>query len=186
MAEALGGRAQAMDALIRRLKPEILKVSRLLSSDQDEVNVLAERIFLRVFRSLNCHGPGRPLAEWSVHSAVAVGLHEARNLGEGADVQDWTNDDVELLRAVDEGRSQVSPAEAAGLFNRLLDRLTPAERLVKRLLDLEGNSVDEVCRWTGWSEAKVERLAESAGRRVDEMLGIMCGDGHAESHQLKH
>jgi len=184
--DALRGRAEAMDALIRRMKPEILKVARLVALNQHDVEVLAGRIFLRVFRSLKRYRTDTQLDTWVTQTAVAVGLHEARPRSCRVTSWTWDERDLVLLQDLGEQPDGVSPAQASALLERLLSCLPPAERLVKRLHDLEGESIDTICQRTGWTEKRVRRLFESGSRRVDDMIERMTASISADHGELRH
>ncbi len=171
---ALAGRPGSIEALVRQVRPAIFKVARAMSGSRHDTADLSEKIFLRVFQLLKRYRSETPLVDWSKQAAISAGLCELSSHGWACDVSNWTEDDVRLLEAIDAGSDGVTSTRAAQLLDRMLDRLTPAERLVKRLHDLEDFSFEEICRWTGWSEGRVRKTAESAKRRMDELLIEIC------------
>ena len=68
----------------------------------------------------------------------------------------------ESLRAEDAGSDVESTAVARDLASKLLARLTPEDRLVLVLLDVEEMSVAEIARITNWSMPKVKVRAHRA------------------------
>lgn len=64
--------------------------------------------------------------------------------------------------------------EAACLLDRLLEQLSPAERLVKTFRDLDGFTAEKICLWTGWSASVVSRHFRNAQRSIDRWLGEAC------------
>jgi RNA polymerase sigma factor (sigma-70 family) len=171
---ALAGHADSVEALVLRVKPEIFKVARALSGTRHDTTDLAEKIFLRIFRLLKRYPPEVPLADWSMQAAVSAGICELNSRGWVNGNPLWTENDIRLLESVDAENECFTSTEAAQLLDRMLDRLTPAERLVKRLHDLESLSFGEICRWTGWSESKVRKTAGSAKKRLDSLLVEIC------------
>jgi len=174
VAAALAGRTESVEALVRRVKPEIFKIARALAGTHHDTADLAEKIFLRVFQLLKHYRPETPLADWSIRAAISAGICELSSHGWAKADSKWTPDDLRLLEAIDAESEAVTSTEAAQLLDRMLDRLTPAERLVKRLHDLEDHSFEEICKSTGWSEAKVSKTAKSAKKRMDELLVEIC------------
>jgi RNA polymerase sigma-70 factor (ECF subfamily) len=59
---------------------------------------------------------------------------------------------------------------AADLVNRVLDAMSPDDRLVLTLIDGEGHSIKELAEMTGWSESKVKVQAFRARRRMREAI----------------
>ncbi len=174
MNAALAGHADSVEALVFRLKPDIFKVARALSGTRHDTTDLAEKIFRRIFQLLKRYRPDMPLADWSIQAAVSAGICELNSHGWVNGDSTWTENDVRLLEFVDTESDRFTSAGAAQLLDRMLDRLTPAERLVKRLHDLEDLSFEEISKWTGWSEARVRKTAESAKIRTDDLLNEIC------------
>jgi RNA polymerase sigma-70 factor (ECF subfamily) len=59
---------------------------------------------------------------------------------------------------------------AADLADRVLDALSPDDRLVLTMIDGEDAPVKEVAEMTGWSESKVKVQAFRARRRMREAV----------------
>lgn len=59
---------------------------------------------------------------------------------------------------------------AANLAERVLQTLTPEDRLALTMIDGEGASVNEVAELTGWSESKVKVRAFRARKKAREIL----------------
>jgi len=172
-ADAAAGRAEAIELLIRRVKPQMLKVARAVCPTSMEPSRLAEVLFLKVFRMLRQYRGDRALSDWSARIAVGVALREVAVRQPRCAGWRGTEADRELLRHIDGNDGELTHEQrvkALRLLERLFDGLMPAERLVKRFGDLEGLSEEEICRCTGWSAAKTARIARNARRRVDEML----------------
>jgi len=59
---------------------------------------------------------------------------------------------------------------AADLAERVLQDLSPEDRLALTMIDGEGASVNEVAEMTGWSESKVKVRAFRARKKAREVL----------------
>ena len=62
------------------------------------------------------------------------------------------------------------PSEGREIVDKLLGSLKPNQQLVVRLLDIECQSVREICNQTGWSASKVKVTALRARRKLAEVL----------------
>ena len=96
---------------------------------------------------------------------------------------DLTEDETDWLEKVsDSSRGQSLDAEqkviAADLAERLLETLSPEDRLALTMIDGEGASVNEVAEVTGWSESKVKVRAFRARKKAREALEKLIGKKH--------
>jgi len=55
------------------------------------------------------------------------------------------------------------------LVDRILEQLTPDERLILTLFELEGRSASEVAALTGWSVLNVRMRASRARRKAAQL-----------------
>ena len=65
---------------------------------------------------------------------------------------------------------------AADLADRLLETLSPEDRLALTLIDGEDASIKEVAEMTGWSESKVKVRAFRARKRAREVMEELLGE----------
>ena len=180
---ARAGRPDAMADLVRRLSPGVFPLARAIAGNHRNPDDVAEAMVLRIVDSLDEYSSELDLSEWSSRIAIQAGLKEMA--GTGSKVQPanqsvaFSCEEVALLKSLGEsgsGWTEEESARAAGLFRRLMDQLTPAERLSKTLMDLEGRTLDEVCRTTGWSLQLADWIYQSASRRFQSLLNRACSD----------
>ena len=93
---------------------------------------------------------------------------------------DLSEDETDWLEKVsDSSRGEGLDAEkkviAADLAERLLETLSPEDRLALTMIDGEGASVNEVAEATGWSESKVKVRAFRARRKARAALEKLLG-----------
>jgi RNA polymerase sigma-70 factor (ECF subfamily) len=72
-------------------------------------------------------------------------------------------------------RSAERQLVAAELADRLLETLSPEDRMTLTLIDGEGASVKEVVEMTGWSESKVKVRAFRARKKAREVMEKLLG-----------
>jgi DNA-directed RNA polymerase specialized sigma24 family protein len=78
-----------------------------------------------------------------------------------------------LLDAVLTRDDEAHPAQglaAREIVARLLEHLSPADRLVVTLLDLEERSLAEIRAMTGWNETLIKVRAFRARRKMKKLL----------------
>jgi RNA polymerase sigma-70 factor (ECF subfamily) len=81
--------------------------------------------------------------------------------------------------ATERHRSSERSFVAADLAQRVLETLSPDDRLVLTMIDGDDSSVKDVVEATGWSESKIKVLAFRARRRMREAVERLLGRGHA-------
>lgn len=89
--------------------------------------------------------------------------------------QDRWLDDKLSSAAGELHRAAENKLVAADLADRLLETLSPEDRLALTLIDGEDASVSEVAEMTGWSESKVKvrafRARKKARQAMEKLLG---------------
>jgi len=88
---------------------------------------------------------------------------------------DLSDDETEFLETVSgpvgaETLNAEQRVVAVDLAERLLETLSPEDRLALTMIDGEGASVNEVAEVTGWSESKVKVRAFRARKKAREVL----------------
>ena len=85
------------------------------------------------------------------------------------DESDWLEKKVSEAPS-EQQRDVEKQVIAADLAERLLQTLSPEDRLALTMLDGEGASVNDVAQMTGWSESKVKVRAFRARKKAREAL----------------
>jgi len=132
-------------------------------------------IFIKLFQKLSQFSGKVPLEHWVSRIAVNTCLNqiatekvrpELRHADLSADEQAV----VENLAATTGDLAPDQQFASRQLVEHLLDLLKPAERLVIDLLYLQGRSVDEIRRITGWSTSLIKVRAFRARRKMKDQL----------------
>lgn len=184
---ALVQRALAQDesaarTLVEQLYPLVMKIVRAHRPRRLDEEDLAQMVFGRVFAYLEQYSGGVPLEHWVSRITVNTCLNALRaeyrrpELRQ-ADLSEEEAAVVEKLAAtqpVDDPSERVAARDLAG---KLLERLSPADRLLLTLLDLEGCSVDEVRQRTGWNQSVIKVRAFRARRKLRGQLHELLEGG---------
>jgi len=93
---------------------------------------------------------------------------------------DLSDDETEFLETVSsqvggETLDAEQKVVAVDMAERLLETLSPEDRLTLMMIDGEGASVNEVADVTGWSESKVKVRAFRARKKAREALEKLMG-----------
>lgn len=169
--------------LVDRLYPLVIRIARSHKPRRVAEEDLAQEIFMKMFARIGQYEARNdvPFEHWVSRLAVTTCLDALRaekrrpewrwaDLGEPE--QGWLDF---LLHAAEEPSADTAPAarEAVAL---LLESLSPEDRLVITLLDLEERSVAEIAKLLGWNPSLVKVRAFRARGKLRK---------HAERLNLK-
>ncbi len=170
------GDPDAAEGLVEQLYPLVIRIVRghrpLRQSEED----MAQEVFLKLFKRLDRYRPrdGVPFEHWVGRLSLRTCrdlLRAERRRPElrwsdlSSDQRDW----LEFLRSETVPAPEAPDAAAAELVDCLLGQLSPDDRAVIRLLDLEEKSVSDVSCLTGWSRTGVKVRAFRARRRLRKL-----------------
>ena len=168
------GDEEAARLLMEHLYPLVLKVVRSHRPRRTSEEDLVQTIFMKVFANLAQYAGHVPVNHWVSRIAVNTCLNELkaekiRPEWRWSDLSEEEQHVVEALAAT-VADPPVSSLAARDLVERLLAGLSPADRLVIRLLYLEERSVAEVRELTGWGTAAVKVRAFRARKKLQKLL----------------
>jgi RNA polymerase sigma-70 factor (ECF subfamily) len=156
---SLAGEEDAFAALVRRHQARVFRLAGRFFRRSQDVEDVAQDTFLRAWRKLPTYRAEAPFEHWltrlclrCVYDRLRRRVHEEQSVGE-AEMQ---------APAVDpDARLEVE---------RLLARLSAADRFLLTLLEGEGWTVAEIAARLGWSQANVKVRAHRARKRLRRVL----------------
>jgi RNA polymerase sigma factor (sigma-70 family) len=166
---------EAARELVRQLYPLVAKLVRAHRPRRSAEEDLSQMIFIKVFQKLSQFSGKVPLEHWVSRIAVNTCLNQiasekVRPELRQADLSEEEQAVVENLAATSEELGPDKRFASRQLVEHLLAALKPAERLVIDLLYLQGHSVAEIKKITGWSEPLVKVRAFRARQKMKEQL----------------
>jgi len=172
---ALRHNDEAARGLVRQLYPLVAKLVRAHRPRRAAEEDLSQMIFIKVFQKLSQFSGKVPLEHWVSRIAVNTCLNQiasekVRPELRQADLSEEEQALVENLAATSEELAPDKRFASRQLVEHLLAALKPAERLVIDLLYLQGRSVAEIKKITGWSEPLVKVRAFRARQKMKEQL----------------
>jgi len=142
----------------------------------------AQETFLKAFAQLKSFEGRGSMEGWLTRIATNTCLNMLRAARRRPELvtADLTEDESDWLEKKIEapGEQQRDVEEqviAADLAERLLQTLSPEDRLALTMLDGEEASVNDVAQMTGWSESKVKIRAFRARKKAREALEKLLG-----------
>lgn len=158
--------------LVRRHQARVFGILHRYERDAHRLEDLAQETFFKAWRALDQFDARAPFEHWISRIAVRTALdhlrREKRRKNEvglpelGEDALDW-------LRSPDE-KSELDARDAAEVLHRAMQCLSPADRVVITMQELEGRSVKEIAAALGVSGIAVRVRAVRARAKLKRAL----------------
>jgi RNA polymerase sigma-70 factor (ECF subfamily) len=172
---------EAARELMRRLYPLVSKMVRSHRPRRTPEEDLCQMIFIRIFQKLSQFSGKVPLEHWVSRIAINTCLNQiaaekVRPELRHADLSEEEQAVVENLATSSADLAPDRQLASRQLVEHLLDLLKPAERLVIDLLYLQGRSVEEIRKITGWSAPLIKVRAFRARQKMKAQLTKISGE----------
>jgi RNA polymerase sigma-70 factor (ECF subfamily) len=172
---ALRNDDEAARELVRRLHPLVAKLVRAHRPRRTAEEDLCQMIFIKVFQKLSQFSGKVPLEHWVSRVAVNTCLNqiEAEKARPELRYADLSEEEQAVVENLATSARELAPDERLAsrqLVEHLLGLLKPAERLAIDLLYLQGRSVEEIRKITGWSVALIKVRAFRARQKMKDQL----------------
>jgi RNA polymerase sigma-70 factor (ECF subfamily) len=152
---ARAGEDRAFEALLVRHEARVLRVLRLFGVRPADREDVAQDVFVRVFRHMGGFHSGKRFQAWLYRITVNAAHDHRRRQARRAVEESATGEELDRTAAVPS-----APVEVLADRDRLeaaLERLTPRERAVFVLREMEGLEGVEVARALGITRITVRR-----------------------------
>lgn len=161
--------------LLRHLYPLVLKLVRAHLPRRTSEEDLAQIVFMKVFANLNQYSGAVPLEHWVSRIAInaclnQLRLEKVRPELRWADLSEEESYVLDCLAVSDEDARPDQSLASKDLVERLLASLSPEDRLVIQLLHIQGHSIDEIRRMTGWKGPLIKVRAFRARNKLRRQL----------------
>ena len=174
IAAVLKGDTASFEPLVQRYSPRLFATARRYARHESEVEDIVQQVWLKAFEKLSTFRGDAPFEHWLMRVAVrtcydSLRAHQRSREKTFSELtepeEDWLERFVSQPDAADEN------AEAARqLVERVLEQLSPPARLIITLQEIEGRSVKEVSKLTGWSVPLVKVRAFRARAEMRKVL----------------
>jgi RNA polymerase sigma-70 factor (ECF subfamily) len=166
---------EAARTLVRQLYPLVAKVARAHRPRRTAEEDLCQMIFIKVFQKLSQFSGKVPLEHWVSRIAVNTCLNqiESEKIRPELRHADLSEEEQAVVENLATSSAELAPDQrfaSRQLVEHLLDALKPVERLAIDLLYLQGRSVEEIRKITGWSASLIKVRAFRARKRMKEQL----------------
>jgi len=172
---ALQNDDEAARELVRRLYPLVARIVRGHRPRRIAEEDICQMIFIKVFQKLSQFSGNVPLEHWVSRVAVNTCLNQIESEKVRPEVRhaDLSVEEQAVIENLASSTDELPPDQrfaSRQLVEHLLTTLKPVERLAIDLLYLQGRSVEEIRKITGWSAALVKVRAFRARQRMKQQL----------------
>jgi RNA polymerase sigma-70 factor (ECF subfamily) len=172
------GDEAAFAEIMRRYSPRVFRFASRYFRQRSLVEEAAQEVFLKAFTQLDSFEGRGSMEGWLTRITINTCLNLLRNSKRRPEltVSDLTDDENAWLddRLADTSAERHQASErslvAADLAGRVLEAMSPDDRLVLTLVDGEDMPVKEVAEITGWSVSKVKVQAFRARRKMRQAV----------------
>ena len=172
---ALQNDDEAARELVRRLYPLVARIVRAHRPRRTAEEDICQMIFIKVFQKLSQFSGKVPLEHWVSRVAVNTCLNQIESEKVRPEVRhaDLSVEEQAVIEHLTSSTDELAPDQrfaSRQLVEHLLTTLKPVERLAIDLLYLQGRSVEEIRKITGWSAALVKVRAFRARQKMKQQL----------------
>ena len=172
---ALQNDDEAARELVRRLYPLVARIVRAHRPRRTAEEDICQMIFIKVFQKLPQFSGMVPLEHWVSRVAVNTCLNQIESEKVRPEVRhaDLSVEEQAVIENLASSTDELPPDQrfaSRQLVEHLLTTLKPVERLAIDLLYLQGRSVEEIRKITGWSAALVKVRAFRARQKMKQQL----------------
>jgi RNA polymerase sigma-70 factor (ECF subfamily) len=170
---ALQGEEEAFDELVVAHERRVWSLAYQIVGNADDAREITQDVFLRVHQHLKSYDPGRPFGSWLYRIAVNCTYDYLRKRPTHESLDELTAPEHDPRLAVPTRHPDVGLAdgEVRTVLRQALRHLTPAERTVFLLRDVEGLATKEIAFIVKCSTITVRRHSSNARLKLREALG---------------
>jgi RNA polymerase sigma-70 factor (ECF subfamily) len=178
IARIQAGEEESARAMIERLSPLVLKCVRSHRAQRTSEEDLVQVVFAKIFTKLSQFGGDVPLEHWVSRVTINTCLKQIQYEGSRPEWR-WGDLAVEeqaildRLTSTQEDLNETESAAARELVDKLLQGLSRTDRMVVTMVHLEGRSMEEVSKTTGWSANAVKVRVYRARQKMRTLLESM-------------
>jgi len=161
LARGRQGDEKAILELFHYMYPHVAKLVQANLPARESAEDLVQQACIKVMAKLNQFSGKVPFLHWVSRIAVNTCLNQIRHEKRRPEVRlaDLSEDEATVVEHLASSPGELDASEQVAskeLVDKLLGSLRPADRLLMRLMYLEGRHVDEISSLTGWNRSLIK------------------------------
>jgi len=178
LARARQGDEKAVLEIFHYMYPHVAKLVQANLPARESAEDLIQQVCVKVTTHLHQFSGKVPLLHWVSRIAVNTCLNQIRHEKRRPEVRlaDLSEDEAAVVENLATSAAELSASDQVAsreLVNKLLDTLKPKDRLLLRLMYLEGRSLEEIAELTGWSKALIKVRAFRARAQLRTRYSLL-------------
>jgi len=178
LARARQGDEKAVLEIFHYMYPHVTKLVQANLPARESAEDLIQQVCVKVTTHLHQFSGKVPLLHWVSRIAVNTCLNQIRHEKRRPEVRlaDLSEDEAAVVENLATSSAELSASDQVAsreLVNKLLDTLKPKDRLLLRLMYLEGRNLEEIAQLTGWSKALIKVRAFRARAQLRTRYSLL-------------
>jgi RNA polymerase sigma-70 factor (ECF subfamily) len=167
--------------LVNHLYPLVLKLVRAHRPRRMSEEDLVQTVFMKVFANLNQYSGTVPIEHWISRITIntCVNHLHAEKARPELRMADLSEEQAQVLESLATTSDDLPPSQtvaAREVVELLLAQLEPADRLLLRLLHMEGRTIAEIQQITGWNKPLIKVRAFRARQKLRKQFGQLVAE----------
>jgi RNA polymerase sigma factor (sigma-70 family) len=161
LTRAREGDEKAVLDIFNYMYPHVAKLVQANLPVRESAEDLIQQVCVKVTTHLHQFSGKVPLLHWVSRIAVNTCLNQIRHEKRRPEVRlaDLSEDEAAVVEHLAHSPNEISASEqfaSRELVDKLLDGLKPKDRLLMRLMYLEGRQIEDIAGITGWNKAMIK------------------------------
>jgi len=178
LARCREGDDRAILDLFNYMYPHVAKLVQANLPAKESAEDLVQRVCIKVMSHLDQFSGKVPFLHWVSRITVNTCLNQIRHEKRRPELRlsDLSEEEAHVIENLAsttqelDSSDQVAAAEIAG---KLLGSLRPADRLLMRLMYMEGHTVEEISKLTGWNRTLIKVRAFRARAQLRRRYSLL-------------
>ncbi len=161
LARGKEGDEKAILELFHYMYPHVAKLVQSNLPAKESAEDLIQKVCIKVMSHLNQFSGKVPFLHWVSRIAVNTCLNQIRHEKRRPELRlgDLSEEEANVIEHLATAPGELDASEkmaASELVEKLLASLRPPDRLLMKLMYLDGNNVEEIASLTGWSRTMIK------------------------------
>jgi RNA polymerase sigma-70 factor (ECF subfamily) len=179
LARGRDGDEKAILELFHYMYPHVAKLVQANLPGKEAAEDLIQKVCVKVITRLHQFSGKVPFLHWVSRIAVNTCLNQIRHEKRRPEVRmaDLNEEETAVVEHLATAHNELDASEkmaASELVTKLLEGLRPQDRLLMRLMYLEGHSVDDIAGLTGWNTTLIKVRAFRARAQLRKRYALLA------------
>jgi len=180
--KTLGGDKQAFDQLVRRTTPHVFGIIRRFFPERHSLEDIAQEVFISAYLGLRTYSQDRPFKNWLAGIAVrqcyrALQARKKQKQVLESEMGFEASAVLDAFRFEQSGLEMMRSERKAMVKNaveQIMQRLSPKERMILVLTEVEGLSLREVAEMMGLSQINAKVSSFRARKHALRLFTVLA------------